>query len=485
MSPSTPKLGVVEGTTGALASALKPHVELQPYHGSLAGLDGVVLDGQSATPGPLNDQQALKTILDSGKLLAVSNPSAQHLQSLRTLTGAGPQQPVALIAFTKVPGPGGRPAYRSVLVPFAQPPITKGMSEHGPVAVKQAAQSETGVAPLDPALVSALASPAARTRLGMPGSTALNAPPGATAGYSTFTFPVSWQIGAPSISGKADDSTAGNGTQTLNGSFTNEFYVYYVDGEKPTSPYYYVILRQTGTFSPLTPGSSDSLANNVNSRGWFQTEFQIHAAANNSQGQPFANGVSLQGHSPSPAADKADVGLQVTMTQIANTQDGTGPVQWTAEDGANIAFPDWAVDDLSSGINTGWRFHQSKVWDPTQNHFSDFGQWYEDVYSGNYDYVDQMPALSTSTLSYEALTAWRFDASLLTPPRSLMVHFSGSWGTGDKNSPLVAFLHNMSGCTGAEGSTHHHLFAVVGGWGWEWNIDLGQVAQPSSDERPS
>jgi hypothetical protein len=435
-------------------------------------LDGVVLDGQSATPGPLKDARALKTLLDSGKLVAIANPSAQHLQALRSLTGAGPQEPVALIGFTKVADPAGRAAYRSVIVPVGKPLMIQGVSERGPLAAAPAPHSEPRVCALGPALVSALGARAP----GNLGSTGLVPPSGATWGYSTFTCPYSWTIGGPSINGNADDGTAGSYTQTLNGSFTNEFYVYYVDGENPVPPYYYVFMRQTGSFSPLTPGSSGPLANVDNSKGWFQTELQLQSAANNAQGQPFPNGVSPAAHAP--VADSPSAGVDVEMILIVNIGEGTGPQTWSAQETPTVSLEGWTVDDLTAGIAPRWRYHQRDMWDPTQYLFSNFGDWWDNVY--NNDVVVAPPALSMSALNYETVMAWRFDNSLLTSPRSLWVQFSGSWGTSDGNSPLVAFLHNPAGCRGAEGSTHHHLFSVVGGWGWTWTIDLGQVAQPSS-----
>jgi hypothetical protein len=40
MSASMPKLGIIEGTTAALATALKPGIELQPYRGSTSAAGG-------------------------------------------------------------------------------------------------------------------------------------------------------------------------------------------------------------------------------------------------------------------------------------------------------------------------------------------------------------------------------------------------------------------------------------------------------------
>jgi hypothetical protein len=40
MSASMPKLGIIDGTTAALSTALKPDIDIQPYRGSSSAAGG-------------------------------------------------------------------------------------------------------------------------------------------------------------------------------------------------------------------------------------------------------------------------------------------------------------------------------------------------------------------------------------------------------------------------------------------------------------
>lgn len=200
---------------------------------------------------------------------------------------------------------------------------------------------------------------------------------------------------------------------------------------------------------------------------------------------PFAGEVTLLGHAPTSFASQVPVVLQVPMTVIAQTQNGTGPVQFTATVNDLTLIPDWAVSDTSGGSSTSWNYHEVTAWDPTQNPPDEFHNWWKTMYP---DKVVALPQLSCapSNLNFEAVTAWRFDSSLITSPnsptsRSLVVSFTGGW------SQNLAFLHNPDGCLGAEAPKHdspierftyrrHHLFCNSYSWPWTWTIDLGKVA---------
>lgn len=471
MSKSTITMGFVGDMNGKIAAGLRNQIQLAAFSGSLRALSGVLWDGQSAS-GSGADQQAFKTILEAGKTVALVNPTVQQLASLRGLTGGGPGEPVALISYTK--STSGPSPYRCSMVPAGKVTsrIVASDTGSGPVLSSGAA------AQLGPALVNAVQSqmsPAAQVG----NSSGLVAPTGATYGYSSFqSSPLNWTAGAPYINNKPDDATAQSNNQSPTGNALTEFFVYYVNGQAPpngnTPPFYIVILRQTGSFMC----GPSQVAQMDNSRGWFQYEILLTPnAVANGQKQPFTGGVTLLGHAPTSYASQVPVALQVPMTVIAQTQNGTGPVQFTATVNDLTLIPDWAVSDTSSGgPSTSWNYHEVTAWDPTQNPPDNFGSWWNTMYPNN-DKVVALPQLSCapSNLNFEAVTAWSFASSLITPPntptsRSLWVSFTGGWQQN------LAFLHNTDGCLGAEGSKHHHLFCGDAGWGWNWIIDLGQVA---------
>lgn len=480
MSKSTITIGLVGDMNGAIAGSLKDHIQLAPFSGSLQALSGVLWDGQSAS-GSSADQQAFQSVLESGKTLALANPTAQQLASVREITGCGPSEPVALITYTR--SKSGPSPYRCSMMPSGK-------------VTSQAIASDTGAGPVLSSSAAAQLGPAITQTvqsqgsiMAVPGdSSGLVAPIGAIYGYSSFqSSPLNWGATGPFINNHPDDITAQSKTQIAAINTLTEFFVYYVNGQAPpngnTPPFYIVILRQTGSF---TCGLSQS-AQNENSRGWFQYENLLTPNnVANAQQQPFSSGVTLLGHAPvSFAGPQVPVALRVPMTVIAKTQSGTGPVQFTATVNDATLLPDWAVADTSSGISTSWNYHEVTAWDPTQKPPNEFHNWWKTMYPSN-DKVVELPQLSCApaNLNFEAVTAWSFASSLITPPnsptsRSLVVSFTGSW---DQH---LAFLHNIDGCHGADDPMypsmwqifrHHHLFWKSNSWQWTWTIDLGKVA---------
>jgi hypothetical protein len=188
MASTSPTMALISDVNGKLGQELKAHINLMAYNGSLQGLDGVILDGQSAPAAALTDTPTLSMILQSGKMLAAANPTEQLLTTLRALTGAGPGAPVALITYISVPGtPGVAPAhYHSVVVPIAKTTRHYVSAETGVVAP---AVDSPVTTPLGFAIVEAQkdeAGGARSRRLGY-SNTGLIPPPGATYGYSSVS----------------------------------------------------------------------------------------------------------------------------------------------------------------------------------------------------------------------------------------------------------------------------------------------------------
>lgn len=468
MNTSMLKIGFIGDIQGALASGLKSRSNVEPFSGSLQGLDSVILDGQSAASGPSSSVQTLKPILESGKALVLAHPSKLQLDAVRAVTGSTPGTPAAFIAYTKASGAAG---YRCVLGPEGSVSSRVIVAE-----VRGASPSTTSdiTPPLEESIVQTLQQSA--TDRSFVGDTNLIPPIGATWGYSSFQSPLSWTAGGPTLptlNGRADDATARSNVQSPSGGALTEFYVYYVNGQTPA--YYIVILKQTGSFTC----GQNQLAQNENSRGWFQ--YDVLLTANNvadAQGRPFTSGVMLLGHAPATfPGPQVPVQLQVPMTLKANTSDGTGPVQFCATVNDLTSLPDWGVSDSSdvANLSTSWDFHEITAWDPTQDlpiPIDQYWTWWAKMY-GAYDKVVQIPNLSCapSNLSYEAVTAWRFDSSLVTKdPSSLVVTFKGGWRHD------LAFMHNDAGCLGAAGTgKHHDLFLTSASWPWTCTLDLVQV----------
>ena len=469
MSANRPKLAFIGDASGQLAARLKPYADLIPSDNALGAgaADGLLLDGSAASAA---DEAAVKAGLDSGKLLAVASPGDAILQILLKLTGQSPGPGAPLVTYRRS---AGRAGYDCTLLPPLKL-TSSAYSESGGVAGPAPESSPTPE--IGPALVTALNAPSGAGLVGGTLSTAgLVPPPGALAGYTNCTFPITFTWDYPSINNIPDDSTVGTNNQVVTNQFTNEFYVYWVNGSTASQPYYVVILRQTG---PMALGNV--VANNSNSRGWFQGYFQLLPnSVNDANGNPLTNGASLDAYAPTTATGgSASVGIQESMWLYARTQSGMGPVQFTAQVNDFLELPDWAVLDQTSGTSTAWEYYQTGTWNTVTNPYNDFPNWWAQVY-GDHDYVDPMPDASYGSIQYEGYTVWRLTSPLFTPPTTfpynppppLSVQFKGS------GEQTVFLLHNIAGCLGAEGSKHHHLFGSEGTWDWAWQVSLDQIVQ--------
>ncbi len=469
------RMGLIGDLRGDLAQDLAESVGLAAYDASLAGIDGVVVDGQSAD-GTKTRAPTISSILQSGRRLALVNPTPQLLSEVHLVTGCGPSEMTGVVTFA--PTPGGRSRYRCTMTPSHSLTSRSFSSDGGRGPVTTDSQKLR----IGPILARSLGeSLAVRDSLAVGDAgenTTLEPPVGATYGYSSFEVqfsPVSF--GGPTINSKPDDKTAQSNSQSQSGYGLTEFFVYYVDGYAPpngtTPAYYIVILRQTGSFSC----GQSQLAQNENSCGWFQCQAQIGPNTVTQQNQqPFpSGGVTLIARTPSASTGGAFVKLSEQMNLMAAVSSGTGTVQFTAQVSDTTQLEGWAVADTSTGLNTtSWNYYQQQGWDPTQKNPDDFGSWFQSVFP-SHDQLIQFPALSCApnNLNFETLTTWSFGSSLLASgSRSLFVQFRGNW------SQDLAFLHNYAGCLGAAGSNHHHLFDASASWPWDWLIDLGEVAQP-------
>ena len=467
MSANRPRLAFIGDMSGPLAARLKPYADLIPS-GNAPGAgaaDGLLLDGSAASAA---DEATVKAALDSGKLLAVASPGDGISQTLLKLTGQAPGPGAALVTYRRS---AGRAGYDCTLLPPLKVKRS-AYSESG--AVAGAAQESSPAPEIGPALVAALNAPPGAG----PGEASLGAdltpPQGALAGYTRCITPITNTWDYPSINNNPDDSTVQTADQTVANQFTNDFYVYWVNGAQGGQPYYVVIMKQTG---PMALGTM--VANNSNSRGWFQTYFQLFSnAAFDSNGNHLAAGWSLDHYSPKTSSGQVPITISETMQLYARTQSGMGPVQFDAQVQDLLDIPGWAVLDQTSSPITAWQYYQSGTWNPVTNPYDDFPNWWSQVY-GDHDYVDPMPDTSYGSIQFEGYTVWRLSPPLFTPPATfpynpppaLTVMFSGL------GQQVLSLLHNIAGCLGAEGSKHHHLFVMNNYWGWAWQINLAQVVQ--------
>jgi hypothetical protein len=147
------------------------------------------------------------------------------------------------------------------------------------------------------------------------------------AGYSGFSTQAVYNLPHPTINGKTDDATVQESGQITNMQVNTEFYVYWVNGVSP--PYYVVIHRQTGT---MTCGAA--VVNNQNSRGWFQSQFNINPNSVNSKDDtgfhPLAEGVNQLYHAPLGTNPGIMINFSLPMTPWAQTGHGLGAVAFTA-----------------------------------------------------------------------------------------------------------------------------------------------------------
>jgi hypothetical protein len=469
MSAPLPKMGFIGDPAGPLAQQLKADIDLLPLAGAPAslatGVDAVIIDGQAGgAQAAAGDAATLRAVLEAGKTMALAQPSAAQLQALSGLTGAVPNGGIEAVVYTRLPGGSGPARYDCVIVPIMQ---SSGQIISVPGGVAQpvppgqtpplGARLEQAIRQSRAALNGGSDSPAADEGDGQE----LVAPPGAIYGTSGFSSSlITWPVQV------TFDRNAGSNTQTATGQAYNNFYVYYVNGEGG-APYYIVILRQTGSFSP-----GAMLANSTDSRGFFQVGVEVTAAVNQTSGQPFSSGVTVLWHSPSAFGSSAQVPVYiqgVTMTLMADSNGGSAPTTFTPVEQANIYLLDWGCQDKISGNSPDWNFHQVSVWDPTQDLVSNWSQWRSSVY-GSGNSVDAMPPLSESAFTFETLTIWRFDGSLINASgangRGLPVAFSGAWVQS------VAFIDNSNGSN----NNAENLGGLGNSTGWGWSIDLGYTA---------
>lgn len=458
MSGPLPTIGFLGNPSGALAGQLSDHVTLKPFSGSLEDeQQGLLIDGETATD---LDKNVLQQVLTSGRLLAISNPTSEHTQSLTALTGQAPSPGVPLVTYKKV---GDKAGYHCVLVPDGKTTTTR-LASDSQAAEECSLQSDVQVGVH---LVNAL-SDSATIGLAPPG---LVPPQGSMCGYSSFLCPCPWDPGYPNINGAWDDNSAQQNTQPVNDQFLTEFFIYWVNGGN--APYYLVIVRQTG---PMSIGSPR--VNNQNSRGWFQLSYQLTPNTLMSNGNPITAGAQLVDYSPKTASNSAQlpVMMQVPMTLNATSPNGSGPVPFTATVASTLDYSNWGIIDQSSGAATAWEGYQTSGWNPIQYPQADANTWWANVYTnGN---VVAMPDQSFGSIDFETVTCWQFAPPLFTapttspfnPPSSIGVSFFGGW------THSLGFIHNHPGCHGAAGGQHFHIWGSNVTWGWSWGIDLGAIA---------
>jgi hypothetical protein len=237
---ATPSVGLVGDLSGPLAQQMKDSVNLSSYTGSTAGLDAVLIDGNSAAAGEANSD-SFQTILEAGKALLIANPGAQALEGLKVVTRQGPGKTVALLGCAKVDLGSGRSSYCFAVVPAIQ---TESQAPEGTAA---STSGEPTVAP-DGARVNVLAMLAdlskQRQRLAGAAPKPIAMDDDGDGGDGVGLRPpdgATWGIMSQSNTATPASAVSWTHQQTTTLRLQFQGYVYYVDGG-PDPPYYLVIV---------------------------------------------------------------------------------------------------------------------------------------------------------------------------------------------------------------------------------------------------
>ncbi|HEY1257467.1 MAG TPA: hypothetical protein VGF01_22075 [Terracidiphilus sp.] len=457
-------LAFAGNTSSPFAESLQRHFSLATVSNG-ADID-LAVDGPSAQISGSTMEAALK----AGRSVVISEPTAEQLKTLISITGEGPSSEVLAISYRK----RAKGGYDCRFVPTGTTQF-KSIANDGAI-VEGAPQSYK----MSPSAALLTSSP---TDFSTGGYISGFIPPAGTqAGYSAFSGLNSWQVGYPTVNNSYDDNTMTSGTQNLQNYVMGEFYVYWVNG-LTASPYFIVILRVTGV---MDIGSV--AANNSNSRGWFNTNFYVQTGEPQQNNEP-VNGLTLLTAQPqNNVYSQAPINVGIAMSLYGNGATGPGPQNFDAQYQTTTTYTGWSVANERSGLSTNWQMYETDVWNVVSNPVNDFGSWWQLVYNDNTDpqsgnpslpedAVVNLPGTSLGSISYETITAWQISAPAFTPPSPSQnssappceVNFSGSviqW---------LSFLHNPEGCHGNDGR-HHHLFAAGVSQGWGWNMDLGAIA---------
>lgn len=286
--------------------------------------------------------------------------------------------------------------------------------------------------------------------------------------------------------GWTDDATIGNQTQAANGNANGQYYVYWVNGVK--NPYYVVIQRIVGSFSP-----GNMIAKGPNSYGFFQAVVSLSsalAAGSNAT-------ASMVAHSPgtfvsSQGSADAPVNLDVPMILLLPSGGGWAPQSFDAVEQTAIPLTDWGILDQtqSSTLTLQSSFHQVTGWDPLAHLPSDWPNWYTFIYDNN-DNSMSPASFSTGTLQFEAIVAW-----MLVPSSKSESHHHQDKPPAPPSMPItittsfsqyLAAWHNIAGCntvyTGSGqiktiNGAHHISYPHQDFPPFTWSVDLKTMVTP-------
>lgn len=456
-------LGFLGDINGSLAQQVQGPVSLVASSAqAVEGQDCLLIDGTTA---PGLDPDTLSNILANGGLLAICNPTAEHVTMLGRLTGQTPAVGVPMVSFKKTSASPVR--YKCTTVTPSQ--ITRRMRSDSDTPQQTTASY---VPDLGPILAAAALDTAA---LGMAPSGLVPPPPQPDSytffGYQSKVTSGSWNLGYPEWNnGPWDDNTAKGTSQVISGQFLTEFFVYWANGVN-SNPYYVVIQRQSG---PVSLGNV--LANNQDSRGFFTLAWKAGSTGVLINGATNPAGVAMGLYAPQSASNdpQLPVSLNVAIPMYGPTQNGSGNVTFNAMVNDTLDYPQWAIQDQTSAGNAAWEGYQTLGWNPIQN------PTWEDLYTnGN---VVTMSDQSFGAVDFETFTSWTFDTSLFTipsgesfsPPPALQVTFNFSYEQD------VAFLHNHPGCSGNYSGKHFHIWEYDNVWSDSITFDLGATANQQS-----
>ena len=405
----------------------------------------ILLDARSAADGDL-----LRTSLEAGKAVGVLRPTPEALDQLRAITGRVPDGPAEMLVCRRL----GRGGYGTVVVPM--------LTQSGGGAGDDGAVREEPK--LTRPAVGTVAEAFAASLGGAEGQ-GLVPPAFSYFGYAPSIVPISYDMSYPEFNGKPDDKVVDKQTQRATGSFLSELFVYWVNGSKTTA-YYVVIARLSGAV-----GAGSLLADGKDNQGFFQADLNLSVTVN--AGGPLVAST----HSPTTTGPGQIIStLQVPMVLWAATNNGVGPVAFTATSANQFTWPSWSILDRSQN-NAQWYGYQSDVWNVLQHPPETWGpSWNGDLFQDGH--VRTMPDQSKGSVAFDMISAF-----MVQPPAFVMpANPQGSAPppctvsvTASAFSTAVLF-HSPDGCLGARGSRQRNMFSRYNAGALNTLCDLDKIA---------
>ena len=392
--------------------------------------NGFLVDGSAA--GKISEGD-LRGMLDSGKPVGFTEPNDGVLANLRKLTGLAPQTSVPFIVWRKQ----ANGAYHCSILPEIT--LTGGGAGDEGATTNLPTTVRSATTTIGDAFTSRLAAAA---------SSGMIPPAGTYYGLASTTVHLGQSIPYPEFNNKPDDKTVKTYLQSASGSYQLDVHVYWVNGASDDA-YYFVVAHQWGS---IFAGSM--LADGNNNQGFFQGSLLLNISA---------SGRIAESYSPSTMAKGGIVtNLQRQMLLWGLTQNGVGPLPFTAVYGNQIEWPNWAMLDLTHDIYCAWRGYQSDVWNVLQHPpetWSGNASFAGDLFLDN-GHVRPMPEQSKGAIAFDVISSFvvRPPASWMPNPVQASAPPESTIQIASSVSPQLLLFHNKDGCLGARGHHERNVF---------------------------